>query len=161
MSIVHCAEVEPQVLAALHMLSGCTSSHVYLPFFCACAVGQFTRTMQDNSSNELQMLNCCRVLIVRSATAHVRRLRFREGLTPRLNSCPRVQRPPFQGELQSHSMMLTSFHSFWLSSHCNSPSLLMISCVAGKRTPPLLSFSLSFMLISPAVRLKLFVWVSQ
>ena len=57
MSIVHCAEVEPHVLAALHMLSGCTSSHAYLPFFCACAVAQFSRTTQDNSSNGLQMLN--------------------------------------------------------------------------------------------------------
>src|ERR1700742_2497271 len=44
MSIVHGDEAEPQVLAALHMLSGCASSHTYLLFFCACAVVQLSRT---------------------------------------------------------------------------------------------------------------------
>src|ERR1700741_3268106 len=33
MSMVHCDEAEPQVLAALHMFSGWVSSHEYLPFF--------------------------------------------------------------------------------------------------------------------------------
>src|SRR3954465_7956524 len=40
MSIVHTAEADPQVFEALHMLSGCASSHMYLLFFCACAVVQ-------------------------------------------------------------------------------------------------------------------------
>ena len=57
-------------------------------------------------------------------------------------------------------MMLVSFQAFWLSSNCNSPSLLMMSCAAGKEHPHSCFLSLSFMLISPAVRLKLFVWVS-
>src|SRR5882672_456433 len=56
MSIMQGDEGEPQVLAALHMLSGCASSHTYLPLFCACAVAQFRKTMQDKS-NALQMLN--------------------------------------------------------------------------------------------------------
>src|ERR1700755_1910600 len=60
-----------------------------------------------------------------------------------------------------HSMMLVSFQAFSLSSHCNSPSLFMMSCAAGKRTPALLLLSLSSRLISPAVRLKLFVCVFQ
>jgi hypothetical protein len=58
-SMVHEEEAEPQVLAALHMLSGCASSHTYLLFFCACAVAQVSRTTQDSKSNALQMLNGC------------------------------------------------------------------------------------------------------
>jgi len=59
MSIVHTDEGEPQVLAALHMLSGCSSSHTYLLFFsCACAVVELSRTTKDNKSNALQLLNC-------------------------------------------------------------------------------------------------------
>jgi hypothetical protein len=34
-SIVHGDEADPQVLAALHMLSGCASSHAYLLLFWA------------------------------------------------------------------------------------------------------------------------------
>ena len=60
-----------------------------------------------------------------------------------------------------HSMMLVNFQAFCLSSNCSSPSLLMMSCAAGKRTPSLLLLSLSFKLISPAVRLKLFDWLFQ
>src|SRR4029077_1896510 len=58
MSIVHGDEADPQVFSAVPMLSGWSSSHTYLPFFCACAVPQFSRTTQDNS-NELQTVNCC------------------------------------------------------------------------------------------------------
>src|SRR5258707_15283250 len=61
MSIVHGDEVEPQVFAALQMLSGRISSHTYLLFFCACASAsaQLSRMMQDNTSDALQVLNCC------------------------------------------------------------------------------------------------------
>src|ERR1700685_973093 len=55
-SIVQADEAEPQVLAAVHMLSGCGSSHAYLPFFCACAVAHARRTRQDSKNNELQVL---------------------------------------------------------------------------------------------------------
>src|SRR5689334_20255774 len=55
-SIVHGDEAEPQVLAALHMLSGCFSSQAYLFFFCACAGAQLRKTIEDNKSNLLQML---------------------------------------------------------------------------------------------------------
>jgi hypothetical protein len=58
MSIVHTDEGEPQVLAALHMLSGCSSSHTYLLFFCACAVAELGRTTKNNKSKALQLLNC-------------------------------------------------------------------------------------------------------
>src|SRR5882762_3729028 len=64
MSIMQGDEGEPQVLAALHMLSGCASSHTYLLFFCACAVAQLSRTIQHNENNALQMFNCCRIVIV-------------------------------------------------------------------------------------------------
>jgi len=57
MSILHGAVDEPQVLAALHMLSGCASSHTYLLFFCACAATQFSKAMQVNKSDALQILN--------------------------------------------------------------------------------------------------------
>jgi hypothetical protein len=57
MSIVHTDEGEPQVLAALHMLSGRSSSHTYLLFFCACAVAELSRTTKGNKSNALQLLN--------------------------------------------------------------------------------------------------------
>jgi hypothetical protein len=50
-SIVHADEADPQVLAALHMLSGCLSSQTYLLFFCACALGQLSRRPQDNTNN--------------------------------------------------------------------------------------------------------------
>src|SRR5580692_2189829 len=60
MSIVHGDEAEPQVLAALHLLSGCSSSHTYLLFFCARASAQLiSRTMQDNRINARQVLNFC------------------------------------------------------------------------------------------------------
>jgi hypothetical protein len=45
MSIVHGAEAEPQVFAALHMLAGSASSHAYLLF--ACARPQASSTMHD------------------------------------------------------------------------------------------------------------------
>src|SRR5712664_4813419 len=51
-STVHGDEGEPQVLAALHMLSGCSSSHAYLPFFCACTVAELSRTTKENISKE-------------------------------------------------------------------------------------------------------------
>ena len=77
MSIVHGDEAEPQVLAALHMLSGCASSHTYLLFFCACAAVQLSRTTQDNKSNALQMFNCCRIVIVIASLFAPRSSRFR------------------------------------------------------------------------------------
>jgi hypothetical protein len=57
-STVHGDEAEPQVLAALHMLSGFSSSHTYLLFFCACAIAELSRTTKDNKSNALQPWNC-------------------------------------------------------------------------------------------------------
>jgi hypothetical protein len=62
MSIVHADAGEPQMLAALHILSGCGSSHAYL-FFCACAVAQPSRTLPDSRRNALQLANCCSILI--------------------------------------------------------------------------------------------------
>jgi hypothetical protein len=59
MSIVHGDEAEPQVFAALQMLSGRLSSHTYLLFFCACASAQLSRMMQDNTSGALKVFNCC------------------------------------------------------------------------------------------------------
>src|SRR6266480_3756252 len=64
MSIVHADEGEPQVLVALHMLSGRSSSHTYLPFFCACAVAKLSRMTKDNKSNVFQLLNCCPIVMV-------------------------------------------------------------------------------------------------
>ena len=58
-SIVHDDESEPHVLPALHMLSGCGSSHEYLLFFCACAVAQPSRTTQEHKSNLLEQLDSC------------------------------------------------------------------------------------------------------
>src|ERR1700739_1452867 len=58
MSIVQVDEAEPQVLAALHIFSGCCSSHAYLLFFCACAVVQ-TRRLTENNKSAPQILNCC------------------------------------------------------------------------------------------------------
>src|SRR5271168_3299155 len=49
MSMVHCDEPEPHVLAALHMFSGCVSSHAYLPLVWAWAVTQFNRRMEDDN----------------------------------------------------------------------------------------------------------------
>ena len=66
MSIVQGDEGEPQVLAALHMLSGCASSHTYLLFFCACAVAQLSRTIQHNENSELQILHFCGIFIVKA-----------------------------------------------------------------------------------------------
>src|ERR1700761_688547 len=57
MLIVHGDEAEPQVLAALHMLSGCSSSHRYLLFFCATANAQLSRTIQDNKRSAREVLN--------------------------------------------------------------------------------------------------------
>src|SRR5436190_10918238 len=133
MSIVHADEGEPQVLVALHMFAGCSSSHTYLPFFCACELAELSRVTKDNKSNALQRLKCCRFVMVIS-----------------------LARADPIALFHFHSMMLTNFHAFWVSSNCNSPSLLMMSCAAGKRAPPLSFLFLSFNLISPAVRLKLF-----
>src|SRR5271168_4739228 len=118
MLITHGDEAEPQVLAALHMVSGCGSSHTYLLF--ACATSPVRRTMQVDKSNALQVLNR-RVTLIAIARS-VARFLF-------------------------HSMMLFSFQAFWLSSNCNSPSLLTMSCAAGKRTPLLLLLSVSFKMI--------------
>src|SRR5271165_3286915 len=52
------------------------------------------------------------------------------------------------------TMMLVSFQGFLRSSICKSPSLLMTSCAAGYKTPPLFFMSWSRMLIWPPVRLK-------
>jgi hypothetical protein len=57
MSIVHEDEVEPQVLAAVHMLSGCPSSHTYLLFFCACVATQLRRRIQHSEKNAFQALH--------------------------------------------------------------------------------------------------------
>src|SRR3954469_7818318 len=63
--MVHCDEVEPHVLTALHMFSVCASSHAYLPLFCACAVAQFHRRMQHNNGIVDETLKCSRVFIIR------------------------------------------------------------------------------------------------
>ena len=65
MSMVHCDEVEPHVLTALHMFSVCASSHAYLPLFCACAVAQFHRRMQHNNGIVVETLKCSRIFIIR------------------------------------------------------------------------------------------------
>ena len=57
MSIVHTAEADPQVFEALHMFSGFASSHMYLLFFCACAVVQFSERTLNNKSTVLAALN--------------------------------------------------------------------------------------------------------
>jgi hypothetical protein len=57
MSIGQGDEVDPQVVAALHIVSGCFSSHMYLLFFCACANPPVRRTMQVDKSNALRVLN--------------------------------------------------------------------------------------------------------
>jgi hypothetical protein len=91
MSIVHCDEAEPHVLAALHMFSGCVSPHAYLPRVWDCAVAQVNRRTQDNNGTVLQMLKCSRVFIVLSAySARVRSLRFVRHLILRLSSCSRA-----------------------------------------------------------------------
>jgi hypothetical protein len=53
--IVHGDEAEPQVLAALHIVSGCGSSHMYLLF--ACASPPVRRRMQVHKRNALPVLN--------------------------------------------------------------------------------------------------------
>src|SRR5690242_19963330 len=40
MLIVHADEADPHVFETLHLFSGWSSSHIYLPFFCAWAVVQ-------------------------------------------------------------------------------------------------------------------------
>jgi hypothetical protein len=57
MSIVHTDEADPQVFEALHMLSGRASSHMYLLFFCACAVVQFRERTLDNKNNAVAALS--------------------------------------------------------------------------------------------------------
>jgi NAD(P)-dependent dehydrogenase (short-subunit alcohol dehydrogenase family) len=47
----------------------------------------------------------------------------------------------FSLSLLGQTMTLLSFQGFTLRSHCGSPSLLMVSWVAGKRTPSLLFLS--------------------
>jgi hypothetical protein len=59
MSTVHAEEGEPHVLAALHMLSGCSSSQAYLLFFCACAIAELSRTMQDRKNNTFRPFVDC------------------------------------------------------------------------------------------------------
>lgn len=91
MSIVHGDEAEPQVLAGLHMLSGWSSAHVYLPFFCACAIAQFSKMTQDNKSNTLRVLHsCCGFIIIVTYPTHprwlLRRLLRRETLILRLRA---------------------------------------------------------------------------
>jgi hypothetical protein len=48
--IVHSDEADPQVFEALHMFSGCASSHVYLLFFWAWADIQLRNKAPDNKS---------------------------------------------------------------------------------------------------------------
>src|SRR5580765_1371728 len=110
-------------------------SHSHIP-----STGRFVALCKDSHH-----ASCC------SATVSALRCVF-----ARFQSSKNAQSPRL-----FHSMMLVSFQAFWLSSNCSSPSLLIISCAAGNRTPSLLLLSLSLMLISPAVRLKLDVCVSQ
>jgi hypothetical protein len=50
-STVQTDEADPHVFEAVHMLSGDASSHIYLLFFCACAVVQFReRTIHKKNS---------------------------------------------------------------------------------------------------------------
>src|SRR5947209_18696272 len=87
MSMVHCDEVEPHVLAALHMFSACASSHAYLPLFCACAVAQLHRRTQHNNGTVLVALKCSRVFMILSASsARARSFRFVRRLILRLSS---------------------------------------------------------------------------
>src|SRR5438552_773433 len=91
MSMVHCDESEPHVLAALHMFSGCASSHAYLPLFCACAVAQCNKRTQHNNGTVLQTLKCSCIFIILSAySARVQSLRFVRPLILRLSSCSRA-----------------------------------------------------------------------
>src|SRR5664279_312629 len=57
MSTVHGAEAEPQVLAAVHMLAGCASSHTYLLFFCACAMVATSNRVHGNKSAIIEVPN--------------------------------------------------------------------------------------------------------
>jgi hypothetical protein len=50
-SIVHGDDADPQVLPALHMLSGFGSSHTYLLFFCAFAAAQVRSMKQAKKSD--------------------------------------------------------------------------------------------------------------
>src|ERR1700746_827195 len=68
MSMVHCDEAEPQVLAALHMFSGLVSSPEYLTLVCACVVAQHNKRMQDDNSHVFQMLTWRRLFMIVSAT---------------------------------------------------------------------------------------------
>src|SRR5215813_7681364 len=58
MSTVQGAVADPQVLAALHMLSGWASSQTYLLFFCACADAAMSNTTQGNRSEAPHLLKC-------------------------------------------------------------------------------------------------------
>jgi hypothetical protein len=53
MSTMHGADTEPHVLAALHMLSGCGSSHAYLLLFCALAKGE-QKTMHNRKNATIE-----------------------------------------------------------------------------------------------------------
>jgi len=74
MSIVHTDEAEPQVFEALHMLSGWSSSHMYLLFFCACAVVELRRMALDNKSTVAPLLSRLSLLVISARLASPRKL---------------------------------------------------------------------------------------
>lgn len=67
MSTVQGEEAEPHVLAGLHMLSGCGSSHAYL-LFCALARAE-VRTMHNNKDEAIDKVPGGR-MFVNMATPH-------------------------------------------------------------------------------------------
>jgi len=71
---VHTDEAEPQVFEALHMLSGWSSSHMYLLFFCACAVVELKKMALDNKSAVAPLLSRLSLLVISARLASPRKL---------------------------------------------------------------------------------------
>src|SRR3954470_8425338 len=136
---------EPQVLAAVHKSCGFGSSQAYL--LLACDMVPPSKRIEAVTA----ILRKHRFLIIADT--------FQDFFVSALQR-PNERADYFSLAPAGHITMLLSFQGFILRSNCGSPSLLMVSWVAGKRTPPLFFLSWSLMMISPAVKSNDRDWVS-
>src|SRR6202161_4309470 len=125
--MVHGVDADPHVLPVLHMSAGCGSSQTYLLFALASVLPNI---MTAVTSSTLHERSC--ILMINTS---------QELLTTRFQWKASAGWSYFSLSPLGQTMMLLSFQGFILRSHCGSPSLLMVSWVAGKRTPSLLFLS--------------------
>src|SRR5580693_874240 len=116
MSMVHGVDADPHVLPVLHLSAGCGSSQTYLLFALASVLPNIMAAVTSTTLHE-------RICILMVNTS--------QELWMALFQWAPAGRSYFSLFLLGQTMTLLSFQGFIRRSHCGSPSLLMVSWVAG------------------------------